>query len=168
MPAFNPGKERSRANKWWYFCFPIDVTMSEGGTAEAGQGSSSNPSSHLPWHLIPSFDPGETDLTEYSRRLEFLAGIWPQEQLSQLAPRAALQCKGSAFQKVVRIAPEKLKVPSVEGVKLLVTTLGGVWGRRRWKIALRSLRRPFLDSRRDRMRAMSLMLLAMTFFSRIW
>ena len=105
------------------------MTMSEGGTAEAGQGSSSNPSSHLPWHLIPSFDPGETDLTEYSRRLEFLAGIWPQEQLSQLAPRAALQCKGSAIQKVVRIAPEKLKVPSVEGVKLLVTTLGGVWGK---------------------------------------
>ena len=103
--------------------------MSEGGTVEAGQGSSSNPSSHLPWHLIPSFDPGETDLTEYSRRLEFLAGIWPQEQLQQLAPRAALQCKGSAFQKVVRIAPEKLKVPSVEGVKLLVTTLGGVWGK---------------------------------------
>ena len=103
--------------------------MSEGGTVEAGQGSSSNPSSHLPWHLIPSFDPGETDLTEYSRRLEFLAGIWPQEQLQQLAPRAALQCKGSAFQKVVRIAPEKLKGPSVEGVKILVTTLGGVWGK---------------------------------------
>ena len=103
--------------------------MSEGGTAEVGQGSSSNPSNHLPWHLIPIFDPGATDLTEYNRRLEFLAGIWPQEQLSQLAPRAALQCKGSAFQKVVRIAPEKLKVPSVEGVKLLVTTLGGVWGK---------------------------------------
>ena len=142
--------------------------MSEGGTVEAGQGSSSNPSSHLPWHLIPSFDPGETDLTEYSRRLEFLAGIWPQEQLQQLAPRAALQCKGSAFQKVVRIAPEKLKVPSVEGVKLLVTTLGGVWGRLHWRIDLRSLRRPFLDSHRGQMRAMSLTWLAMTSSLRTW
>ena len=46
-----------------------------------------------------------------------------------MSPRAALQCKGSAFQKVVRLYPEKLKVSSVEGVKLLVTTLGGVWGK---------------------------------------
>ena len=30
--------------------------------------------------------------------MEFLAGIWPPEHLSQLAPRAALQCRGSAFQ----------------------------------------------------------------------
>ena len=93
------------------------------------QGQGSQPSSNLPWQLIPSFDPGTTDLTEYSRKLEFLAGIWPVEHLNQLAPRAALQCKGSAFQKVVRLSPEKLKVSSVDGVKLLVTTLGGVWGK---------------------------------------
>eukprot|EP00435_Cladocopium_sp_Y103_P033655 s328_g8.t1 len=85
--------------------------------------------SQLPWHLIPAFEPGETDLTDYGKRLEFLAGIWPAEHLSQLAPRAALQCKGSAFQKVLRLKPEQLKVNSVEGVKLLVTTLGGVWGK---------------------------------------
>ena len=100
-----------------------------------GQGvssqSSTGPStaSHLPWHLIPSFEPGETDLTEYTRRLEFLAGIWPVEHLNQLAPRAALQCKGSAFQKVVRIQPDKLKVNELSGVQLLVSTLGGVWGK---------------------------------------
>eukprot|EP00435_Cladocopium_sp_Y103_P017306 s4178_g4.t1 len=85
--------------------------------------------SHLPWHLIPSFEPGESDLTEYTKRLEFLAGIWPVEHLNQLAPRAALQCKGSAFQKVVRIQPDKLKVNDLTGVKLLVSTLGGVWGK---------------------------------------
>ena len=95
----------------------------------SGTPSGYNPTSSLPWHLIPNFDPGETDLSEYSRRLEFLAGIWPADQLNQLAPRAALQCRGSAFQKVVRLSPEKLKVPSIEGVKLLVTTLGGVWGK---------------------------------------
>lgn len=94
-----------------------------------GSGTSSGTSAHLPWHLIPHFEPGVTDLTDYSRRLEFLAGIWPVEYLAQLAPRAALQCKGSAFQKVVRIQPDKLKVNTLEGVKLLVKTLGGVWGR---------------------------------------
>ena len=87
------------------------------------------PASHLPWHLIPIFEPGQSDLTEYTRRLEFLAGLWPAEYLGQLAPRAALQCKGSAFQKVVRIPPEKLKTNDLTGVKLLVQTLGGVWGK---------------------------------------
>eukprot|EP00435_Cladocopium_sp_Y103_P040673 s1143_g11.t1 len=105
--------------------------MSEttGPGPSTGQGSSAGSASHLPWHLIPSFEPGETDLTEYTRRLEFLAGIWPAEFLSQLAPRAALMCKGSAFQKVVRIPTEKLKVNDQKGVELLVTTLGGVWGK---------------------------------------
>ena len=68
-------------------------------------------------------------MTEYTRRLQFLAGLWPAEYLGQLAPRAALQCKGSAFQKVVRIPPEKLKTNDLTGVKLLVQTLGGVWGK---------------------------------------
>ena len=103
--------------------------MSIDGTSEPGASSGNTTGSQLPWHLIPHFSPGETDLTEYARRLEFLAGICPSEYLSQLAPRAALQCKGSAFQKVVRLAPEKLKVNSLDGVKLLVTTLGGVWGK---------------------------------------
>ena len=94
------------------------ATTQRGGTA-----------SHLPWHLIPSFDPGETNLQEYSRRLEFLAGLWPTEHLGQLAPRAALMCKGSAFHKVTRIPPEKLKTNSADGVKLIVQTLGGVWGK---------------------------------------
>ena len=103
--------------------------MSMDGTSEPGAPSGNSTGSQLPWHLIPHFSPGETDLTEYARRLEFLAGIWPSEYLNQLAPRAALQCKGSAFQKVVRLDTEKLKVNSLDGVKLLVTTLGGVWGK---------------------------------------
>ena len=103
--------------------------MSEGdGTVSSRSASGGTGSaSHLPWHLIPAFDPGEADLTEYTHR--FLAGIWPSEHLSQLAPRAALQRKGSAFQKVVRIQPDKLKVNDLTGVQLLVSTLGGVWGK---------------------------------------
>ena len=91
--------------------------MSIDGADGTGVSGSNQPghSSHLPWHLIPSFEPGETDLSEYTRRLEFLAGLWPAEYLGQLAPRAALQCKGSAFQKVVRIPPEKLKTNDLNG-----------------------------------------------------
>ena len=105
--------------------------MPDGATE--GSGTQSAPltgsASHLPWHLIPSFEPGEIDLTGYTRRLAFLAGIWPVEHLNQLAPRAALQCKGSALQKVVRLQSEKLKVNDLSGVKLLESTLGGVWGK---------------------------------------
>lgn len=89
-------------------------------------GTSGN--SGVPWHLAPTFRPGDTDVNEYSRRLQFLAGIWPKGHLSQLAPRACLLCEGTAFAKVVRLDAEKLKVSSDEGVKLLVQTLGGVWG----------------------------------------
>ena len=94
-----------------------------------GSGQTTSSASHLPWHLIPQFVPGETDLADFTRRLEFLAGIWPPEHLNQLAPRAALQCQGSAFQKIVRLQPEKLKTNSMDGVKLIVSTLGGVWGK---------------------------------------
>ena len=99
------------------------------------EGSETNPgttgqngNSFLPWHLIPEFKPGETDINDYSRRLSFLSGIWPKEHLSLLAPRAALNCHSSAFQKVVRLDPTKLKTNSADGVKLVVETLGGVWG----------------------------------------
>eukprot|EP00435_Cladocopium_sp_Y103_P013949 s3079_g3.t1 len=79
--------------------------------------------------MIPAFKPGETDVNEYSKKLEFLSGLWPQEHLSHLAPRAAMLCEGSSFKRVMRLDPSKLKVNSDEGVKLLVTTLGGIWGR---------------------------------------
>ena len=100
------------------------MTESSTGTANApGTGNS-----FLPWHLIPSFKPGETEINEYTRRLEFLAKIWPTEHLPLLAPRACMLCEGSAFSKAVRLDPDKLRVSSIEGVKLLVSTLGGVWG----------------------------------------
>ena len=83
------------------------------------------PACQLPWHLIPAFKPGMTDV----RRLHLLCGVWPSESLSQLAPRAALLCEGSAFQKIARLDPTKLRVNSSDGVKLIVQTLGGVWGK---------------------------------------
>eukprot|EP00434_Breviolum_minutum_P022250 symbB.v1.2.019636.t1/scaffold1616.1/size109294/12 len=100
----------------------------ETAAATSSTGGGQSGTSHLPWHLVPSFKPGETDVNEYTRRLEFLANVWPTEHLSQLAPRACLLCEGTAFQKVVRLDPMKLKVQSLDGIKLVVQTLGGVWG----------------------------------------
>ena len=79
--------------------------------------------------MIPAFKAGETDINEYTKRLEFFADLWPVEHLSLLAPRAAMLCEGGAFKRLMRIDAKKLKVNSLDGIKLLVTTLGGVWGK---------------------------------------
>ena len=108
---------------------PPTTVASGGSTGDGGQGSAGNVgTSHLPWHLIPTFKPGETCVNDYTRRLEFLANVWPTEHLAQLAPRACLLTEGAAFQKLVRLDPSKLKVQSLDGIKLVVSTLGGVWG----------------------------------------
>ena len=80
-----------------------------GGPTSTSSGTSSGGLSHLPWSQIPVFRPGETDIHEYSRKLEFLAGLWPVEHIALLAPRAAMMCEGSAFQRVMRIDASKLK-----------------------------------------------------------
>eukprot|EP00439_Symbiodinium_sp_Y106_P043681 s612_g5.t1 len=95
------------------------------------------------------FTPGTTDVTEYSKKLQFLAAMWPKESIALLAPRAALLCEGTAFKKVSKLPADKLKsndesgvqllvskLPADKlksndesGVQLLVATLGGAWGR---------------------------------------
>ena len=97
----------------------------EGG--DAAQGSTGGGLGHLPWQQIPKFVPGVTNVDEYVQRLKFLKELWPAEHIHLLGPRAALQVEGSAFQKISRIAPEKLR--QGDGVKLLVESLGGSWGR---------------------------------------
>ena len=104
------------------------TTGATGGQGQ-GLGGGGGSLSHLPWSQIPVFRPGETDIHEYSRKLQFIAGLWPPEHLGLLAPRAAMMCEGSAFQQVMRIEPSKLKSPTEEGVRALVTALGGIWGK---------------------------------------
>ena len=106
----------------------MDGSEATSGTG-TGQTVSTGSLSHLPWNMIPSFRPGETEINEYAKKLEFLASLWPPEHLGQLSSRAAMLCEGSAFKKVMRIDAAKLKVNSVDGVKTLVQTLGGIWGR---------------------------------------
>ena len=92
-----------------------------------GSSSGNFPPSSLPWSQILAFTPGTTDLRDYTRELKFLKGIWPDEHLAHVAPRAALQVEGMAFQKIARLDTERLK--SRHGVQLLVEALGGTWAR---------------------------------------
>ena len=100
--------------------------MSGGDVAEAAGSSGGLPSSSLPWHQIPKFEPGITDVRTYARKLEFLRDLWPTEHIEHLAPRAALMVEGVAFQKVARLQTSKLKTR--DGVQYLVESLGGQWG----------------------------------------
>ena len=100
---------------------------SEGTQAETP--STSGSLSHLPWNLIPQFEPGITEINEYTKKVEFLSSLWPEEHLHLLGPRVAMNCKGSAFQRVMRIPPEKLKASGAQGVKAVIAALGGVWGK---------------------------------------
>ena len=86
------------------------------------------PVTQLPWTAIPKFIPGVTDVTEYVKKVQFIAKIWPKEHLSLLAPRLALLCEGTAFKKVSLLDPEKLRVNDQTGVELIVSALGGSWG----------------------------------------
>ena len=99
------------------------------GMASGETVTTSGSLSHLPWSMIPQFDPGVTEINEYTKKVEFLASLWPEEHLHLLAPRIAMNCKGSAFQRVMRISPEKLKAQWLQGVKSVITALGGVWGK---------------------------------------
>ena len=103
-----------------------DGSMDEPNGAPA-EAAGSLPATQLPWQQIPTFDPQTTDLQVYIRKLQFLKDIWPPEHLAQLAPRAALQVQGVAFQKVARLDAAKLR--SEGGVKYLVEALGGQWGK---------------------------------------
>ena len=98
-----------------------------GGHSNPAEAAGNLPASQLPWQQIPVFDAQTTDLQVYSRKLQFLRDIWPQEHISQLAPRAALLVQGVAFQKVARLDATKLR--SEAGVKYLVEALGGQWGK---------------------------------------
>ena len=95
----------------------------DGQSFAGGQGGLS----HLPWQQVPKFIPGQTNIDEYTQRLKFLRELWPAEHISHLGPRAALMIEGSAFHRISRISPEKLK--SADGVQLIVEALGGSWGK---------------------------------------
>ena len=99
-----------------------------GLTSETMEESNPTGGPQPPWNSIPKFVPGSTNVQEYVQKLKFLASLWPKEHLEQLAPRAALLVEGSAFKKVARLDPEKLRVKNLTGIALLVEAIGGSWG----------------------------------------
>ena len=100
------------------------MDMSQGSDVQAG----ANLAPQLPWASIPKFTPGVTNVQEYTQKLKFLAAMWPSESLPLLAPRAALLVEGTAFRKIARLDPAKLKTSTTAGVALLVEAIGGSWG----------------------------------------
>eukprot|EP00435_Cladocopium_sp_Y103_P043612 s782_g12.t1 len=82
----------------------------------------------LPWNSIPKFVPGVTNVQEYTQKLKFLAAMCGVLVESVEAPRAALLVEGTAFRKVARLDPAKLRVNDQSGVALLVDAIGGSWG----------------------------------------
>ena len=81
----------------------------------------------LPFAAIPEFLPGTTEVQEYTVKIKFVAKLWPQEQLHLLVQRAALNVKGSAFQKLM-LNPTLLEGDPMKALENLCTALGGDWG----------------------------------------
>lgn len=78
--------------------------------------------------LVPSFDPSKDDLEQYTHKVELLSEIWPQNKMNELITRLMLNATGSAFQKL-QLNRAKMMTGDKAGIQLLVSTLGGQWGK---------------------------------------
>ena len=94
--------------------------MQDGAEGQPG-GSVEEKTSNL-WSLLPSFDPSVDSAKEYADKVKFLWGICPVKDRSMLAPRLALQCKGTAWSQVRAIDASKLTNPET-GYKVLLKAL---------------------------------------------
>eukprot|EP00434_Breviolum_minutum_P008876 symbB.v1.2.007827.t1/scaffold463.1/size291460/8 len=74
------------------------------------------------WTLLPSFDPSEDDIREYTDKVRFLEAICPTKDKGMLAPRLAMLCKGTAWGQVKALSPADLTNPTT-GVKSLLQAL---------------------------------------------
>ena len=91
-------------------------------SAGATAASSGDDKSNSMWHLLPTFDPAIDDAREYAQKVRFLHGVLPQKDKGQLAPRLAMLCRGTAWNQVRTIPPEKLVDPT-NGVKVFLQSL---------------------------------------------
>ena len=74
------------------------------------------------WTLLPSFDPSEDDIREYTDKVRFLEAICPAKDKGMLAPRLAMLCKGTAWGQVKALSPTDL-TNATTGVKSLLQAL---------------------------------------------
>ena len=97
------------------------MSAANGGEATQGTATTEEKYSGI-WGLLPSFDPTTDDPREYKDKVTFLHQICPQKDRTMLAPRLAMQCKGTAWAQVKSLDATTLTDP-VNGVKALLLAL---------------------------------------------
>ena len=101
--------------------------MSEETAAAASTDGNTATSNHMAT-LVPTFDPAKDDLEQYAQEVELLSKIWPGGKLNDLITRLIFNTNGTAFQKL-QLNKAQLMTNDKKGVQLLVTLLGGQWGK---------------------------------------
>jgi hypothetical protein len=96
------------------------------GSGDATEGN--NATSHQMGMLVPSFGPSKDDLEQYTQKVELLSEIRPANKMNDLITRLVLNTSGRAFQKL-QLNRTKLMTGDRSGTQLLITTLGGQWGK---------------------------------------
>ena len=99
------------------------MSQANGESGEGNTATSNNMAT-----LVPSDDPSKDDLEQYTQKVELLAEIWPSTKINELIARLVLNTTGTAFQKL-QLNREKLMTGDKAGVELLVSLLGGQWGK---------------------------------------
>ena len=123
--TFAPGRHRTRTMPGGE-----DASPTEGIAAATSTGRmevNTATSNHLA-NLVPTFDPAKDDLDQYTQKVELLSEIWPQGKINELLARLILGTTGSAFQKL-QLNKTKIMSNDTAGVQLLVSLLGGQWGK---------------------------------------
>ena len=101
--------------------------MSEETAAAASTDGNTATSNHMAT-LVPTFDPAKDDLEQYTQKVELLSEIWPGGKLNELITRLILNTNGTAFQKL-QLNKAQSMTNDKKGAQLLVTLLGGQWGK---------------------------------------
>ena len=79
-----------------------------------------------------SFQGWPCNVQEYVHRSWSSSQLCGHMNLDQLAPRAALLIQGTAFKKIARTPPAKLKIKTTDGIAALVEAIVGSWGSTEW------------------------------------
>ena len=114
----------------------------DGSAAPAGREGSSNLVPNQLAILVPTFDPAKDDLLDYSKKVQLLMNMWPEDKWTELATRLILGTTGTAFQKL-QLSGTSVTANSKDSIKKIIEILGGQWGQipleRKYEIAEKAL-----------------------------
>lgn len=77
--------------------------------------------------LVPSFDPSKDDVQDYSKKVQLLMKMWPDNRWTELATRLILNTSGSAFQKL-QLMGDDITKNERKSIQTIIEVLGGQWG----------------------------------------